>query len=33
MTHYSVLRTIEDWYGLRSLGRAAAARPITGAWG
>jgi len=33
ITHYSVLRAIEDWYGLRPLGHAAAARPITGVWG
>jgi phosphatidylinositol-3-phosphatase len=31
--HYSVLRTIEDMYGLPPLGRAAAAAPITGIWG
>lgn len=33
ISHYSVLRTIEDWYGLRPLGGAAGARPITGVWG
>ena len=31
--HYSVLRTIEDMYGLPPLGRAAQATPITGIWG
>jgi phosphatidylinositol-3-phosphatase len=30
--HYDVLRTIEDMYGLAPLGRAAAARPLTGIW-
>ncbi|GAA3551040.1 alkaline phosphatase family protein [Amycolatopsis ultiminotia] len=30
--HYSVLRTIEDMYGLAPLGEAASARPITGVW-
>jgi hypothetical protein len=32
ITHYSVLRTIEDWYGLRPLGHAATARPVTGVY-
>lgn len=31
--HYSVLRTIEDMYGLPPLGRAAQATPIQGIWG
>jgi phosphatidylinositol-3-phosphatase len=31
--HYSVLRTLEDMYGLPPLGNAAAAQPITGIWG
>ena len=30
--HYSVLRTIEDMYGLPPIGSAAGARPITGVW-
>ncbi|GAB3366622.1 MULTISPECIES: alkaline phosphatase family protein [Amycolatopsis] len=30
--HYSVLRTVEDMYGLAPLGEAASARPITGVW-
>jgi phosphatidylinositol-3-phosphatase len=30
--HYSVLRTVEDAYGLSPLGAAAAAQPITGVW-
>ena len=30
VTHYSVLRTIEDLYGLTPLGEAASASPITG---
>jgi acid phosphatase len=30
--HYSVLRTIEDMYGLAPSGRAAHAAPITGVW-
>ena len=30
--HYSVLRTIEDAYGLPRLGAAATAQPITGVW-
>jgi phosphatidylinositol-3-phosphatase len=32
MTHYSVLRTIEDAWGLPRLGRSASAPPITGIW-
>jgi phosphatidylinositol-3-phosphatase len=32
ITHYSVLRTIEDAYRLRHDGHAAAARPITDVW-
>jgi acid phosphatase len=32
ITHYSVLRTIENLYGLRPLGHAASARPITNVW-
>lgn len=32
ITHYSVLRTIEEAYGLRHDGRAAAAAPITAIW-
>jgi acid phosphatase len=31
--HYSLLRTIEDMYGLAPLGRAAQAAPIQGIWG
>jgi hypothetical protein len=31
-THYTVLRTIEDMYGLPCLGEACAASPITGVW-
>jgi acid phosphatase len=31
--HYSVLRTLEDMYGLAPLGLAAQAEPITGIWG
>jgi acid phosphatase len=30
--HYSMLRTIEDMYGLPPLGQAATASPITGIW-
>jgi phosphatidylinositol-3-phosphatase len=30
--HYSLLRTIEDAWGLSRLGRSATARPITGIW-
>jgi acid phosphatase len=30
--HYSVLRTLEDMFGLTPLGKAAAATPITGIW-
>jgi acid phosphatase len=32
ITHYSVLRTIENLYGLRPLGRAAGAKLITNVW-
>jgi hypothetical protein len=32
ITHYSVLRTIENLYGLRPLGQAANATPITNVW-
>lgn len=32
ITHYSVLRTIEDLYGLAPLGAAASATSITDAW-
>jgi phosphatidylinositol-3-phosphatase len=32
ITHYNVLRTIEDAYRLRHDGHAAAARPITDVW-
>jgi acid phosphatase len=32
ITHYSVLRTIENLYGLRPLGQAAHATPITNVW-
>jgi acid phosphatase len=28
--HYSVLRTLEDWYGLPPLGNAASAAPLFG---
>jgi hypothetical protein len=31
-THYGMLRTIEDAWGLPPLGRSAQARPITGIW-
>jgi phosphatidylinositol-3-phosphatase len=31
-SHYGLLRTIEDAWGLEHLGRSAAARPITGIW-
>jgi acid phosphatase len=30
--HYSLLRTLEDMYGLSTLGSAAAASPLTGVW-
>ena len=30
--HYSLLRTIEDMYGLPPLGKAASAKPLTGIW-
>ena len=32
LDHYSLLRTIEDSWGLPHLGRSARARPITGIW-
>ena len=32
LTHYSLLRTIEDAWGLPRLGRSASAPPITGIW-
>ena len=32
LDHYSLLRTIEDAWGLPRLGRSATARPITGIW-
>jgi acid phosphatase len=32
INHYSVLATIEAAYGLRRIGRAAHAAPITGVW-
>jgi len=32
ITHYSVLRTIEDMYGLTHLGAAGTATSITDAW-
>jgi len=32
ITHYSVLRTIEDMYGLIHCGAAAEAQPITSCW-
>jgi phosphatidylinositol-3-phosphatase len=32
ITHYSVLRTIENLYGLRPIGQAAGATPITNVW-
>jgi acid phosphatase len=31
-THYGLLRTIEDAWGLPLLGRSAQAKPITGIW-
>jgi phosphatidylinositol-3-phosphatase len=30
--HYTLLRTIEEMYGLTPLGSAAGAKPITGIW-
>ncbi len=33
INHYSVLRTIEDMYGLSALGNAANKQPITDVWG
>jgi acid phosphatase len=32
ITHYNVLRTIENLYGLRPIGHAAGASPITNVW-
>ena len=32
VTHYGVLRTIEDGLGLPRLGASARAKPITGIW-
>jgi hypothetical protein len=32
MTHYGLLRTIEDGLGLPRLGRSARAGPVTGIW-
>jgi hypothetical protein len=32
MTHYGLLRTIEDGLGLPRLGRSARVRPVTGIW-
>jgi len=32
VNHYGLLRTIEDAWGLRRLGRSAGATPITGIW-
>jgi hypothetical protein len=32
INHYSILRTIEDMYGLAPLAKAAAAAPIAGIW-
>jgi len=32
VTHYSLLRTIEDAWGLRRLGSSASTPPITGIW-
>jgi acid phosphatase len=32
INHYSILRTIEDMYGLAHIGKAAQAAPITGIW-
>ena len=32
ISHYNILRTLEDMYGLASLGSAAAADPITDIW-
>ncbi|MEV8631479.1 alkaline phosphatase family protein [Streptosporangium sp. NPDC051023] len=32
ITHYTILRTIEDAYGLAPIGNAAGATPITDAW-
>ena len=32
ITHYNVLRTIENLYGLRPIGQAVHATPITNVW-
>jgi acid phosphatase len=32
VTHYRVLRTLESFYDLAPLGRAAATTPITDVW-
>lgn len=32
MNHYTLLRTIEDAYGLPALGRAAVLRPLATIW-
>lgn len=32
ITHYSVLRTLTDMYGMQAVGHAAEAEPITGIW-
>jgi acid phosphatase len=32
MTHYGLLRTLEDGLGLPRLGRSARVRPVTGIW-
>jgi hypothetical protein len=32
MTHYGLLRTIEDGLGLPRLGRSARVGPVTGIW-
>jgi phosphatidylinositol-3-phosphatase len=32
MTHYGLLRTLEDGLGLQRLGRSARVRPVTGIW-
>ena len=32
LTHYGLLRTIEDAWGLPRLGESATARPIVGIW-
>jgi acid phosphatase len=32
LTHYSLLRTLTDMYGLKAFGNATAAQPIRGIW-